>query len=960
MGWPLRTRAVQRYLAALALALTAATVRLMFFQVLETRATWVMFYPVVMIAALYGGLGPGLLATAVSALLGDCLWIEPVGQITLKEFADGFSVGMFTVNGALISWVAEALRRAQQRKAAAETEAQVALALRASDARLAGFVSAMFEGVVESEAGRIVDCNEQFAQMVGYSVAELTNMAITDLIPAEDRQRVLANITQYRDSVIEHAVLRKDGSRMAVEAHGRSGAADSTRRYTAIRDISERKRIEGRLATDLAALTRMHYLSARLMEPSELQALLQEVMEAAVAVAGAQRGTLQLLQGDALRIVAQHGHQQPFLDFFAEAEKRVSACGAALQHGQRVVVPDVEDSPVFAGTPSLAVLRAAGVRAVQSTPMVSRKGSLLGILTTHWGEPHNPNEHELWRIDLLARQAADLIEHAAAEAAVRESEDRFRTLANAIPQLAWIANADGYLFWYNQRWYEYTGTTPDQMQGWGWQSVHDPKELPKVLERWKASLASGEPFDMTFPLRGGDGIFRPFLTRVMPLKDAQGRVQQWFGTNTDVTEQRRAAEEREITVQFLRLINSSSDARHLVEAAVRFFHEQSGCEAVGIRLRDGDDYPYYESRGFPAEFLQAENSLCSRDPDGRTQRDYAGNPVLACMCGNVLGGRFDPNQPFFTIGGSFWSNDTTRLLATCGEADLQSRTRNRCNGEGYESVALVPIRSGAGALGLLQLNDHRKGMFTANAVAHWERLAGYLGVALAKAHAEESLKASLAEKEVLLKEIHHRVKNNMQVISSLVALQAERLQDGAMGDTLRDVSHRVRSMALVHEKLYQSADMARVEFAEYVESLLKYLWRAHGAAAADVRLALDLQPVSLSVNAAVPCGLILNELASNALKHAFRQEAASGEQGTGSKERGEKSEEVRVALRTEGSGRVCLRIADNGAGLPPGLDWRRAESLGLRLVQMLAGQLDARVELGNGRGTEFTVTFMAK
>ena len=141
--------------------------------------------------------------------------------------------------------------------------------------------------------------------------------------------------------------------------------------------------------------------------------------------------------------------------------------------------------------------------------------------------------------------------------------------------------------------------------------------------------------------------------------------------------------------------------------------------------------------------------------------------------------------------------------------------------------------------------------------------------------AEAALRQSLGEKEVLLKEIHHRVKNNMQVISSLVALQAERLPDAAMRAVLQDVTHRVRSMALVHEKLYQSADMARVEFAEYAKSLLNYLWRAHGTAASGVRLALDLEPVPLSVNAAVPCGLILNELVSNALKHAFRGRAGT-------------------------------------------------------------------------------------
>jgi PAS domain S-box-containing protein len=126
---------------------------------------------------------------------------------------------------------------------------------------------------------------------------------------------------------------------------------------------------------------------------------------------------------------------------------------------------------------------------------------------------------------------------------LQESEERFRTMANSIPQLACIAQADGYIYWFNQRWYEYTGTTLEQMEGWGWQSVHDPLMLPKVLEQWRASIATGDRFDMEFPLRGGDGVFRPFLTRMLPLKDAEGHVVQWVGTNTDITERQRAEED---------------------------------------------------------------------------------------------------------------------------------------------------------------------------------------------------------------------------------------------------------------------------------------------------------------------------------------------------------------------------------------------------------------------------------
>ena len=136
--------------------------------------------------------------------------------------------------------------------------------------------------------------------------------------------------------------------------------------------------------------------------------------------------------------------------------------------------------------------------------------------------------------------------------------------------------------------------------------------------------------------------------------------------------------------------------------------------------------------------------------------------------------------------------------------------------------------------------------------------------------AEKALQASLHEKEVLLKEIHHRVKNNMQVISSLVSLQADTLDNPALQPLFNDLRDRVRTMALVHEKLYQSESLANMDFAEYTRSLLNYLWRAHGDATANVRLTLDVQPVSLSMEQAVPCGLLLNELVTNALKHAFR------------------------------------------------------------------------------------------
>lgn len=158
------------------------------------------------------------------------------------------------------------------------------------------------------------------------------------------------------------------------------------------------------------------------------------------------------------------------------------------------------------------------------------------------------------RIVGVSRIARDITERKRAEAALQDSEQRFHALANGIPQLAWIANGDGFILWYNRRWYEYTGTTFDEMQGWGWQRLHDPEFLPLVMERWTSAIARGVGFDMEFPLRSATGEFRTFLTRVLPMKDAAGAVVRWFGTNTDISERKEA--ESRLETQAVELASS--------------------------------------------------------------------------------------------------------------------------------------------------------------------------------------------------------------------------------------------------------------------------------------------------------------------------------------------------------------------------------------------------------------------
>ncbi|HMN28801.1 MAG TPA: PAS domain S-box protein [Caldilineaceae bacterium] len=208
--------------------------------------------------------------------------------------------------------------------------------------------------------------------------------------------------------------------------------------------------------------------------------------------------------------------------------------------------------------------------------------------------------------------------------------------------------------------------------------------------------------------------------------------------------------------------------------------------------------------------------------------------------------------------------------------------------------------------------------------------------------AEEQIKASLEEKVVLLKEIHHRVKNNLQVISSLLSLQSEQIGDAQVRAVLQDSQNRVRSMALIHEKLYQAKDQVRVDVAEYIQNLTSYLFRSYAARSTAIQLRVMVDHVYLGIDAAMPCGLIINELLSNALKHGF----PTGQSG-----------EVYVELQHDDEGIYTLLVGDNGVSMHADLVLHKSSSLGLQLVHTLVNQLDGSIELRHEEGVEFRIRF---
>ncbi len=381
---------------------------------------------------------------------------------------------------------------------------------------------------------------------------------------------------------------------------------------------------------------------------------------------------------------------------------------------------------------------------------------------------------------------------------------------------------------------------------------------------------------------------------------------------SDITERKFQEDERELTARLIVLINTPGDFRERMLDLTASLQGWSGCEAVGIRLRAGDDYPYYGTRGFPPAFVHLENRLCAYGPDGKILRDGAGNSVLECMCGNILCGRFDPAEPFFTTHGSFWTNSTTALLASTTEADRLARTRNRCNTEGYESVALIPLRTGHQVLGLLQFNDHRPDRFTPGLIAHFERMADSLAIALSRRQAEEALADKSEELARSNRELEqfayvasHDLQEPLRMVSSYLQLLERNYKGKLDSDADEFIGYAVDGASRMRQLIDDLLAYSRVSthgnerVPTDCNAVLDHVLANLQIAIRDSQASVTHEPLPTVQGDGAQLEQLFQNLVANAIKF-----------------HGDQPPEVHIAARREGREWV-FSVRDNGIGIDP-------------------------------------------
>lgn len=401
--------------------------------------------------------------------------------------------------------------------------------------------------------------------------------------------------------------------------------------------------------------------------------------------------------------------------------------------------------------------------------------------------------------------------------------------------------------------------------------------------------------------------FQWFLTTLTPLKDDQGMVNRIIGTSMNIDKLKTAEiqiKEHADNINILNKIiissNKAKDLPSLLEDILDHVTNLMNFESAVIYMLD--DYKEYSdiqfSKGMPTEFIERIKKMTVKETLHR-------------------------NASFN------------------GESVFIDNYQEISNNEGFLSLAKIPLISKDQIIGSICVASKQRYYFTQEEKKLLESIANESGTAIARLLSEIEVKKSLNEKEVLLKEIHHRVKNNLQIISSLLNLQSNFIKDQEYLAVFRESQNRIKSMALIHEQLYQSLDLTHINFEEYMNDIVNHLIHAYASDLRRINIKKNIENVSMGIETAIPCGLIINEIISNALKHAFPDK---------------QSGEVKIEFESVNNGYI-LTISDNGIGLPEDFDIEKSKSLGLKLVNMLIKQIDGTLEINKYAKTEFKIKF---
>jgi len=294
-----------------------------------------------------------------------------------------------------------------------------------------------------------------------------------------------------------------------------------------------------------------------------------------------------------------------------------------------------------------------------------------------------------------------------------------------------------------------------------------PEDIEKVAEYHKhmTDAPDGEIFSLEYRIKHSDGSWKWICTRDTVFKrDSTGMVEQIIGTATDITDKKISEKNQELSMKVMELLNQPGEKLSVIDHIIGLIKRFTEIDAVGIRMKDGDDFPYYVTDGFNEHFIKSENYLCNRDSFGNIIFNEKGEPIIDCLCGKILAGNIDKSLPYYTEKGSFWCNNMS-MLTEDNSGKEEICTRNKCITEGYKSIALIPLKSGNDTAGLLQLNSKRINCFTLEMIKLFETIASSTGIALTRWKAQESLKEtkdyldkvinSVAD-PIFVKDINHR------------------------------------------------------------------------------------------------------------------------------------------------------------------------------------------------------------